>query len=191
MKRLEALDRKEGYFLDLAAEEGWPKQKLRERIDVIRQEIADIKRTIEQADQRLDVGQRLLHAALALLNWPSDAYRAGSERVRLLLNRAFFARLSVDGEKIAGHELQEPFDVLLGAYEQYVITRTSTLPSHETAKSAELLTDSGAHDREFPADSTRLTWQVSGWSSAAMVGGTGIEPVTSSVRMRPFLGGGA
>jgi site-specific DNA recombinase len=86
-KQLEALDRKEGYFLDLAAEEGWPKHKLRERIDVIRQQIADIQRTIEQADQRLDIGHSLLRDALALLSRPADSYRFGSERVRLLLNR--------------------------------------------------------------------------------------------------------
>ena len=180
-KRLVALDRKEGYLLDLAAEEGWPKDKLRERIEAIRREIADIRRTIEQADQRLDVGQQLLHDALALLSRPNDAYRVGNERVRLLLNRAFFSRLYVDGGKIIGRELQEPFDVLLGAYEQYVIARTTVLLAHETAKSAGVPTDTDADDRESTADSTALTWQVSGWSSAAMVDDTGIEPVTSSV----------
>jgi site-specific DNA recombinase len=178
-KRLEALDRKEGYFLDLAAEEGWPKHKLRERIDVIRREIADIQRTIEQAEQRLDVGQQLLRDALELLRRPSDAYRAGSERVRSLLNRAFFAKLYVDGEKITGHELQEPFDVLLGAYEQYMIARTSVLLAQATAESAETLTDSGADDRELSAASTALTWQVSGWSNAAMVDLAGVEPVNA------------
>ena len=79
-KRLEALDRKEGYFLDLAAEEEWPKHKLRERIDVIRREIADIQRAIEQADQRLDIGHGLMHDALALLRLasvvPPDSFPA-------------------------------------------------------------------------------------------------------------------
>jgi site-specific DNA recombinase len=180
-KRLEALDRKEGYLLDLAAEESWPKDKLRERIEAIRKEIADIRRTIEQADQHLDVGQQLLHDALALLSSPCDAYRVGNERVRLLLNRAFFTKLYVDGEKITGHELRKPFDVLLSAYEEYVIARPSSASSHEHATSAGLLTDSGAVAVDLASNSTSLTWWVSGWSSNNRVDDTGIEPVTSSV----------
>jgi hypothetical protein len=32
-RRLATLDRKESYFLDLAAEEGWPKDKLRDKLN--------------------------------------------------------------------------------------------------------------------------------------------------------------
>ena len=95
------------------------------------------------------------------------------------LNRAFFAKIYVDAEKIAGHELNEPFDVLLGAYEQYVIGQAAVLLDELTAetKSAGLLMESGADDRDLPADPTHLTWQVSGWSCASTVDLTGMEPV--------------
>lgn len=114
-------------LLDLAAEEGWPKDKLRSKIDAIRQEITDIRRTIEAADTRLDVGRQVLLDALALPDQPANTYRSSSEHIRAMLNKAFFARLYVDGEKITGHELREPFDRLLGAYEEYVIAKTSSM----------------------------------------------------------------
>ena len=182
-KRLEVLDRKESYLLDLAAEEGWPRAKLRERIEAIRQEAADLRRTIERADQRLEIGQQVLHDALALLSTPQAAYVHGNELVKTALNRAFFTKLYVDAGKITGHELNGPFDVLLGAYEQYVIGQAAVLLDELTVetKSAGLPMESDADDRDLPADPTRLTWQVSGWSSTSMVGDTGIEPVTSSV----------
>jgi site-specific DNA recombinase len=46
--RLSALERKEDYYLDLAAEEGWPKDKLRAKIQAIRAERKDIARSLEQ-----------------------------------------------------------------------------------------------------------------------------------------------
>ena len=73
-KRLEVLDRKERYWLDLAAEENWPKDKLRECIDAVRQEAADLRNVIQRADQRLEIGQQVLHEALGLLSAPQAAY---------------------------------------------------------------------------------------------------------------------
>jgi hypothetical protein len=181
LKRLEALDRKEGYFLDLAAEEGWPKDKLRSKINTVRQESAGIRRTIEAADARVDVGQQIFHDALALLDQPGRAYRLADEHIRAMLNKAFFTRLYVDGGKIAGHDLREPFDKLIGAYEEYVIARTSALLDGLAAKSAEALTDSGARNQDLAVDSNALTWWVSGWSTTNMVGITGFEPVTSAL----------
>lgn len=73
--------------------------------------------------------------------------------------------------------------MLLGACEQYVIGQAAVLLGELTAetKSAGLPMESDADDRGPSIDSTLLTWQVSGWSSASMVDDTGIEPVTSSV----------
>jgi site-specific DNA recombinase len=181
MKRLAALDRKESYFLDLAAEEGWPKDKLRSKIDDIRQESAGIRKTIEAADARLDVGRQIFHDALALLDQPSRAYRQADEHIRAMLNKAFFTKLYVDGGKITGHDLREPFDLLLGAYEEYVIARTNALLDGLAAESAGILTDSDAQNNDLVVDSNALTWWVSGWSTTSMVGDTGIEPVTPAV----------
>ena len=182
-KRLTVLDRKERYWLDLAAEENWPKDKLRECIETVRQEAADLRNVIQRADQRLEVGQQVLHEALALLGAPQAAYASGNDIVKTALNRAFFAKLYVDAEKITGHELNEPFDVLLGAYKHYVIGQAAVLLDELPAetKSVGLPMESDAGDHDFATNSAHLTWQASGWSSAATVGDTGIEPVTSSV----------
>lgn len=91
-KRLAVLDRKERYWLDLAAEENWPKDKLRECIDAVCQEAADLRNVIQRADQRLKVGQQVLHEALALLDAPQAAYVSGNELVKTALNRAFSPR---------------------------------------------------------------------------------------------------
>jgi hypothetical protein len=47
--QLDKLDRKESYFLDLAAEEGWPKDRLRVRLDGIRHEQAQLTRQLDAA----------------------------------------------------------------------------------------------------------------------------------------------
>jgi hypothetical protein len=57
VRRLDALDNKESYFLDLAAEEGWPKDKLRTKIDAIRRERKDIRTTLDQAETQMDNGR--------------------------------------------------------------------------------------------------------------------------------------
>lgn len=116
-KRLTVLDRREDYYLDLAAEEGWPKDRLRARIQVIRNERQDITRSQEQAEHQLTVGQQLFLAALNLLDDPQAMYRRGNEAVRIILNKALFGRLYVDGRKITGQEYQEPFDALMEAYD--------------------------------------------------------------------------
>jgi site-specific DNA recombinase len=116
-RRLEALDNKENYFLDLAAEEGWPKDKLRAKIQAIRAERASIKASLDQAEHQLATGRAVFTQALALLDSPQAMYKRGGETVRSILNKAFFTKLYVDGRKIFGQELREPFDVLMGAYE--------------------------------------------------------------------------
>lgn len=168
-RRLETLDRKESYLLDLAAEEGWPKAKLRERIDAIRQEAGDLRHAIQRADQRLDVGQQIMHDALALLETPERAYRHGNEVVKAMLNKAFFTKLYVDGEKITEAELREPFAVLLDAHHEYVIAQASVLLANETAKSAGLLAEPSADTADLDVRSDLLTWWVSGWSKAVVV----------------------
>jgi site-specific DNA recombinase len=181
-RRLEALDKKESYFLDLAAEEGWPKDKLRSKIDAIRQERAAIQHTIERADQRLDLSRQIMYDALTLLAEPQVAYERGSETIRSLLNKAFFTRLYVDGEKIAEHEFKEPFDKLMPVYEQFTFySAASTVFADDTQTGTMPLVESGARDRENKIGSEPLTWWVSGSTKPSMVGDTGIEPVTSSV----------
>jgi hypothetical protein len=118
-KQLDKLDRKERYFLDLAAEEGWPKDKLRTKITAIREEQQKITRQLDQATTQLDTGRQIFMCALDLLDNPYDLYRTGTETVRSILNRTFFPRLYIDGERVTSYELNEPFNVINEAYTIY------------------------------------------------------------------------
>jgi hypothetical protein len=105
-------ERKESYLIDLAAEEGWPKDMLRQKIQTIRDERGRIRRQLDQTTNQLEAGRQVFTKALALLDDPHGMYQAGNETVRSLLNRIFFPRLYIDGQKVTDHELREPFDVL-------------------------------------------------------------------------------
>jgi site-specific DNA recombinase len=195
-KQLAKLDTKENYFLDLAAEEGWPKDKLREKIATIRSERRTITRSLDQAPHHLDGGIQTITLALDMLSDPQEMYRTGSEAVRTMMNRTIFTKLLVDGDTITDHELHEPFDVITEAYSawQGYITDTDPAPrpSRRTGPRAALHGAEGT-SRSSAAPSNRysaaqnqptspalaLLGQSS--SKAVMVGDTGIEPVTSSV----------
>jgi len=120
-RQLEKLDSKESYFLDLAAEEGWPKEKLRDKINAIRAERQKITRQLDHAASQLETGKTVFLIALDLLDNPHGLYMRAhdNEPVRTTLNRAFFTRIYVDGGKITAHELNEPFDVLAEGYTLY------------------------------------------------------------------------
>ena len=88
----------------------------------------------------------------------------------------------MDGEKIAEHELREPFDKLMDVYEQFTTYRAaSAVFATDTQTGTMPQAERGAHDRENKIGSGPLTWRVSGSTKPSMVGDTGIEPVTSSV----------
>ena len=118
-KRLTALEKKESYFLDLAAEEGWPKDKLRAKLEEIRTERGSIRRQLDVAQRQLETGRTVFLSALELLDDPKGLYERGDEAVRSTLNKAFFSKLYVDGKRVSAHELKEPFDVLQAAYDGY------------------------------------------------------------------------
>src|SRR6266545_7038539 len=119
-RQLDKLDRKESYFLDLAAEEDWPKDKLRAKLNAIRLERKQITRQLDTAANQLDTGRQVFTTALDLLDDPAELYRQGNERVRATLNKAFFTRLYFDGRKVTSQDLAEPFDLL---HEAYIIYR--------------------------------------------------------------------
>lgn len=117
-RRLDALDKKESYLLDLAAEEGWPKDKLREKIAAIRTERRDIEHNLTETERQLDTGANTFRKALDLLGNPAQMYTEGDETVRSILNKALFSKFVIDGTKIVDAELKEPFDALTAASER-------------------------------------------------------------------------
>ncbi|GLZ40937.1 hypothetical protein Acsp05_45610 [Actinokineospora sp. NBRC 105648] len=199
--RLAKLDSKENYFLDLAADEGWPKDKLRARLDAIRDERANISRQLDQAANELEIGRQVFLTALDLLDTPAALYARGNETVRAVLNNAFFGRLFVDGQRVTDHILNGPFKIICEAYTIYRrqgahrpaaglegSPRQSDLPAwlHEpqTASSPGLLAETGATSVLTWTDSLADVLGDVGSSKAVLVGVTGFEPATSSSRTK-------
>ncbi len=188
-RRLDKLDAKESYLLDLASEEGWPKDKLREKVQAIRYERKQIRSELDQAEQRLETGRAVFHRALELLEDPQAMYRRGNETVKTTLNKAFFTKLYVDGRKVTEHELQEPFDLLSDAYRLYQDPRQHSQAPHmyrrqrapQTHRTAGPGRYGGSDLRSSLTDSLVRALCARGSSKTVMVGDTGIEPVTSSV----------
>jgi site-specific DNA recombinase len=176
IKQLDALDRKENYFLDLAAEQGWPKDKLRAKIDTIRHERSQIEDTLANADRHLDRGQQVFRHALALVEAPQTAYERGDEVVRSILNRAFFARLYVDAGRVIDHELKEPFDILTEAYHVYQVHRTY---GSGVSRRSVTLSERDATDRDSIVASLTLAHRDQVWNKTSQVELRGFEPLTS------------
>ena len=199
-KQLTKLDTKENYFLDLAAEDGWPKDKLRDKISAIRTERHTITRSLEQAENQLDDGIQFLTLALELMTDPHTMYRTGSEAVRTIMNRSIFTKLYVDGDTITGHELREPFNVLAEAYSVWqgyphqTDTTPGTRPSRATGPRTALhATPAPQHSSAAPqtrhgatqdhAASPALALLAKGSSKTHMVGRLGIEPRTQGLKV--------
>ena len=179
-KRLDALDRKENYYLDLAAEQGWPKDKLRTRIDAIRSERAQIEGTLANAERHIDRGHEIFRHALVLLEAPQAAYEHGDEVVRTILNKAFFTRLYVDAGRIIDHELKEPFDILAEAYATYQVQQgRSSRSDGVTRVTADRR---GVTDQEATVESFALALGGQGSSKTSKVELRGFEPLTPSMR---------
>jgi site-specific DNA recombinase len=176
VKRLDALDRKENYFLDLAAEQGWPKDKLRAKIDAIWHERGQIEDTLSNAERHLDRGREVFRHALALLEAPQAAYEHGDEAVRSILNRAFFNRLYVDAGRVIDHEMKEPFDILTEAYATYQVQQGRSSRTGGVRRLAP--GGHGASDRESMIGSLALASGGQVWNKTSQVGATGFEPVT-------------
>jgi site-specific DNA recombinase len=189
-KQLRKLDGREDYFLDLDAEEGWPKDKLRTKLDAIRTKRASITRTLDHAETHLDDGIHLLTLAPDLMTDPHGMYDSGSEETRTIFNRAIFTKLYVDGRVVVGHELHEPFD----AYSVWQGRATDTTSGHRhpntptgprsplhgarppQSSNAAPETGYGATGDHVASPALALCGQ--GSSKTPMVGTTGSEPVT-------------
>ncbi|MCA1675200.1 MAG: hypothetical protein LC799_24415 [Actinobacteria bacterium] len=91
--------------------------------------------------------------------------------MRSILNKAFFIKLYVDGDKVIDHEPQEPFGALRQAYRVYHLGSTR-LPASR-CRQAPGTGDSGTQGSS--TDSLNLTSAGQVWSKASMVELRGIE----------------
>jgi hypothetical protein len=74
-----------------------------------------------------------LNVALALTDNMQAAYCQASPQERRLLNQAFFERLEIDGEEVAGNQLAAPFADLLNLGHGW--SKPARLPNEATASS--------------------------------------------------------
>ncbi len=111
--QLADLDRAEDRYLDLIGDPDRPQDKIKARLQGIRE---DKQKTAHQLDNVLDdltPGQDVLQAALELLDRPRELYRAAPDDARKKLNQAIFNRLYLDAADhtptTGEHTLVEPY----------------------------------------------------------------------------------
>jgi len=179
--RLKELDTKEDQYLDLVGEAGWPKAKLQRKLDGIQAERDQIRGQVDDTGTRLEVGRQFFLAALALLRDPQAFYEQGGTSLRQAMNKLIFAKLYVDAEEISGHELAETVRDLVTADR----TLRGSLPAATTPNaSSPVHEDEAAWSNLTGAVLLGVALAGHGSSKTALVGDTGIEPVTSSVSTR-------
>jgi site-specific DNA recombinase len=117
--QLRDLDAQEDRFLDLIGDSDWPQDKIKKRLQVVRENKARIAQQLDQAVDDLEPGRAVLTAALDLLDRPRDLYETANEATRKTLNKAIFTRLYVDSTdrqpRAVAAALSEPYASLLHA----------------------------------------------------------------------------
>jgi hypothetical protein len=118
-KQLAELDRQEDRFLDLIGDPDWPQDKIKARLQKVRESKQRINHRLEPTHDDLEPGRAVLLAALELFDRPRDLYDQATDEARKLLNKAIFTRLyidSTDRRPVATTEaLSEPFASLVHA----------------------------------------------------------------------------
>jgi hypothetical protein len=120
------LSAKEDQYLDLVGSPGWPKEKLRRKLDAIQAEREEISAQLADTTNRLEVGRDFFLTALTLLRDPQAFYRQGGTSLERAMNKFVFTKLFVDGEEISSHALTEPVGDLVEA--QHIVFRRTKRP---------------------------------------------------------------
>ena len=113
--RRQELDAKEDQYLELVGTPGWPKEKIRRKLDAIRAEQEQIQAQLGDATSRLEAGRTFFLAALDVLRDPKAFYEQGGTSLKRAMNKIIFTKLYVDGEEITGHALAEAVRGLIEA----------------------------------------------------------------------------
>jgi site-specific DNA recombinase len=185
--RLAELETKEDQYLELVGTPGWPKEKLRRKLDVIAGERSEISGQMADTTTRLDVGREFFLAALALLRDPQAFYEKGGTSLKRAMNKIIFTKLYVDGEEISGHELGKGIRDLVEA-QRMTLAASGEGPELMPGRAKVTI---HAQNASSPADEGGAAWSGlsgadllglslagQGSSKTALVGATGFEPVT-------------
>jgi site-specific DNA recombinase len=93
-KKLADLDKREERLIDLA-EEGLPQQKIRERLNKLREERAWLEADVAQSSTALAAGAETLESCIELAADVRQLYIAATDEARSALNDAIFRRLYI------------------------------------------------------------------------------------------------
>jgi len=184
--RLQELDAKEDQYLELVGSPGWPKEKIRKKLDAIQVERQEIESQIADTGGKLDIGHQYFAAALELLNNPQAFYARGGTSLKKAMNKLLFAKLYVDDGKIADHELAEAACSLVAAdtttrtyYRRSGALSPVYAPAFEDGQNdSSPLTEGAAWGRTTEADLLVAAVAGHGSNKAALVGTAGFEPAT-------------
>jgi site-specific DNA recombinase len=209
--RLKELDKQEDRYLDLLGDPDWPQEKIKAKVTAVQRERQKMAEELAKVEHSISAGRELLVRALELLKHPQELFRQSAPAERRVLTLAIYGKLKVDGQFIVGHELREPFDVLLSLQGQGQATeergedgqeaqgrayrRAVALPvgwggSGDLAALRAAQGDPGGtatvgEDASWAdlssAELLNLSFLDSGSLNGVMVGGEGFEPPASSV----------
>jgi site-specific DNA recombinase len=179
--QLTELDRQEDRLLDLIGDHEWPQDKIKTRIQKMRENKQRITHELEDTTDDLEPGRAVLLTALELLDRPRDFYNTATDQARTMLNKAIFTRLYLDSSDrqptATAATLSEPFASLIHATRTTNGTKTPQAPT-TTQDTPEEITRNHLGDLLASA----LAGQSA--SKAAMVELTGLEPVTPALPVR-------
>ena len=128
-EQLTELERQEDRFLDLIGDPKWPQDKIKARLQKVRESKHRITHQLESTIDDLEPGRAVLNAALELLDRPRDLYDTAPDEARKMLNKAIFTRLYLDNTDrqptATTATLSEPFASLIHATRATVSTKTT------------------------------------------------------------------
>ncbi len=191
-RKLAAIDTKESRLIDLAADDLMPRDKIRQKLNELKQERARIEAGLTNTNEQLSIGAQVLRDALHLVEDPQRLYSDAPNNVRRHLNSAFYERFYLDDLVIADGDKTSLFDDLHEAAHAHHSARircTRPTGTGTPGKGPEMARNprnagvpSGVTGLGHSNLATVLT--VPSSSTTSLVGVAGFEPTTSSSRTK-------
>ena len=170
---LQRLDTQEENLLDLAADGGLAKEKIKERLGKIKRQRAKVSEQLSHAGERLEIGVALIENALLILNDPQKFYERMAPEQRRILNQAIYEKIYVIEDRITAVTYRSPFDELLGVRDE--VLRARGRRQRSVSEKGRPKSSSQAMGWSMPLAGIFLG---NGSQTSVMVGATGLEPMT-------------
>jgi site-specific DNA recombinase len=166
-------------------EPGWPREKLRQRLDAIAMERATISNQLAGTASKLETGREFFLTALKLLNDPQAFYKRGGTSLRRAMNTVIFGKLYVTDGEITAHELTEMAETLVEADRagRIYYRRSGALRGvyGDEDRESPLPEERASLDRLTGAELLTVALGANGSSRTALVELRGFEPLTPAL----------